>query len=432
MKTLQITTLFLLQFILSVAPLYSQNTNLEQMILNISVHDPADCHIIKSGSRSTDISDTLEVVMDSTGGYNLGTGFVYKHPKDNQKYIITCEHVVYKAGEIFGYDRHRNKYELEPFGGDSFYDIAVLKFKYSADADNFKSVSFSKNVQAGESVTSVGYWTWGGNPSTYIGEILDASQRPYFELPLNKTGFITSDALTSEGFSGGPLLNEKSRVVGMNSAVNKSDNISYALGGKRLKKIVDEIITKNKINRPFLGIQFSQNQKTDIVQINDIIENSPAAAHASKLNNQHLKSIDGKTVNNLYDVLEIMEEIKPNMPVTLGLSKGSITITTDIIDDNDYVAIACHAINENDHDRAENIVQENGRIIISYNDGKTALVTSAGHDERLRVYCIDDFAQLGMVIRTYIHLFNEVQIGRENREHTKKTTIKFPTPVLYY
>lgn len=413
------------------------NIDIHKNVMTIANFNPDTIGLVNSISRgSGDIEDLVEV-MDNTGAYDLGSGFVYEYA--GEKYVITCEHVIFKSGKIVGYDANYKSYELKLVGGDTFYDVAVLKFKKRADAARWRGVRFDFTPQRNTEVYAAGYWKWDGRVSIGTGNLLsediDLTDK---KLPIVKIGFVKSDAPTNSGYSGGVLYNTEGQVIGMNNSIHTREKESYALQSKIIKRIIHDILNRktDKVQRAFLGIQFSQNMSGGAVVIDKVLENSPVAAkYGKQLEGKSLTSIDGQTVKNIYDVLKIMENTLAGKTVTLELdSSYEAPLTTKLLNDAFHEAIIVHAIRKHEGDECTDIQEKDGTITIKTNKGRIEEVRTAGLSDDDRIYRINSLAQLGTLVRIF-SLHGSLRIGTDD-DFGKGRWIWFSenddTRVLYY
>ena len=220
------------------------------------------------GFRGQDSDIAYEKALDLSKSKSSGSGFVII--KNNKKYIITNAHVIEQASELKGsvyvYSINRTKYEVKIIGGDSFYDIAVLEI-VGATGPEIKPISFSsKDSRVGEKVFAIGN-PLGEYPYTVSDGIISAKNRVRNGLT-GKFGFLQSTATVIWGNSGGPLVNEKGQVVGINSQIAFANagnqqiwqpQINFALEGLLSNRLNDNIINNNgRVKRCYLGIQLSQ------------------------------------------------------------------------------------------------------------------------------------------------------------------------------
>src|SRR6188472_2177323 len=186
----------------------------------------------------------------------LGSGFVY----DNQGHIITNHHVVADADKADVTFTDGNTYSAKVIGKDPNSDLAVLQI-----TDNFSEekvvplpMANSSNVRTAEQVIAI------GNPFGLSGTITTGivSQQGRL-LPNPDTGFsipntIQTDAAINPGDSGGPLLNTKGEVIGMNTAIfsrtGAYSGVGFAVPSNTIAKEVPVMIKNGTYVHPWIGI----------------------------------------------------------------------------------------------------------------------------------------------------------------------------------
>ncbi len=179
----------------------------------------------------------------------IGTGFVFR----SDGYILTNEHVVRGANEIKVTFIDGKEYEGKVIGADPLTDIAVVKI----DADNLPTIPLgdSDKARVGEFVIAIGN-PYGLSHTVTVG-VLSAKGRP---LSAGDSGreyenFLQTDAAINPGNSGGPLLNLRGEVIGINTAILPyAQGIGFAIPINMAKSILDQLITKGKVVRAWLGV----------------------------------------------------------------------------------------------------------------------------------------------------------------------------------
>lgn len=375
--------------------------------------------------------DSMSVqIRKRIGADNIGTGFIYEYK--GKKYVITCEHVILKAGKIKGYDATFRAYELRLVGGDTFYDIAVLEFVNSEETAKFKGVELETQLpRQGSLVQSRGYW-YNNQLHPFLGKVSRNNHtiKNGTKDNIPKLGFIESTAKLPKGYSGGILMSEESKVLGMNVMRYSRKESYYALQSRIIKRIVKDIVDYGSARRAFTGIQFAQRTYIGTVGINKIISNSPAAKHRDQLKNQPVKSINGKPVSDIYDVLQIMEKIYPCDDITLKVGVEGhyrqFTITPELLERERLRQIAEHAVKYN------NDVHIKGEVVIIGNKNQE-IATTAGFDKK-PIYCINSVEHLGALVRIF-GLHQRIKIGADNDFKNSSKEISFSKEnkmILYY
>jgi len=182
-----------------------------------------------------------------------GSGFVVE--KNGKKYVITNAHVVESASEkaksIYVFSIDRTKYEVKIVGGDTYFDFAVLEFI----------------TPPGKEIETIKFTSKGEYPYTVPDGIISAKNRVRNGIT-GKFGFLQSTATVIWGNSGGPLVNQKGEVVGINSQIAFAPRgetplwqpqINFALEHEICLRLLDDVVTNNGlIRRAYIGLQVMQ------------------------------------------------------------------------------------------------------------------------------------------------------------------------------
>jgi S1-C subfamily serine protease len=299
------------------------------------------------GFRGEMDDEAYRRMLDLTGSQASGSGFVIE--KNGKKYVVTNAHVIESASRepksVFVYSISRQKYEVRIVGGDSFYDIAVLEFVDPPGAE-IQSVRFTKDVpRIGEAVYAIGN-PLGEFPYSVSDGIISAKNRVRNIGPTGKFGFIQTTATIIWGNSGGPLINLKGEVVGINTQLHIhylpgaaqafiQPQINFALESAIAEKIVDDILgNKGLVIRAWLGMEFSRNSVFDrysktyrpsdsLTVLSGVIPGSPAAAQLKAHIGSAIVEVNGNPVTSPEDILGFLEKVKPGEKVSFGfLNRG--------------------------------------------------------------------------------------------------------------
>ena len=185
-------------------------------------------------SVGVDFSGVIELVVPSVvtvrTDISQGTGFIIT----NDGYIITNYHVVKgaKAAGIYTYEGEQHQVSLVGYNED--LDIALLKISGNYEALELEN---SNEVSVGEKVIAI------GNPlglQFSVSEgIVSAVHR---EGPNGLEVYIQTDAALNPGNSGGPLINPRGKVIGINNfKIGSSESLGFALESNYIKEAVNSI-----------------------------------------------------------------------------------------------------------------------------------------------------------------------------------------------
>ena len=330
--------------------------NVLSAVVTVSVEKTEETKQIL-GFRGGESDVAYERILDLSNSKGSGSGFVIE--RNGKKYVITNAHVIENAselsGSVFVFSINRTKYEARVIGGDSFYDIAVLEFVKTPGAE-VKTIAFApKEPRIGEKVFAVGN-PLGEYPYTVSDGIISAKNRVRDGLT-GKFGFLQSTATVIWGNSGGPLVNEKGQVVGINSQIAFATmggqsiwqpQINFALEGVLSSRLIDNIINNNgRVKRAFIGIELTQKYTYNaydaffgsdgwslvdsIPVISGLVPESPAEKVMKDKVGYAIVKIGNVDIRNIEEALGEFELLKPGDKVKLTLKNGTSTQVVEIL-----------------------------------------------------------------------------------------------------
>jgi len=236
-----------------------------------------------------------------------------------------------------------NRYTAKVIASDTYSDIAVLKISQNASQPQRQLLSSlkplvignSSNLEVADTVISIGN-PFGLSDAMTTGIVSGIGR----SIPISVGGFsipnaIQTDAPVNPGDSGGPLLNTRGEMIGMNTAIvpgtNKIYGIGFAIPSNTITKIVPILIQKGYYPHPYLGLLFAT-LTTDLAQDNGIplnlkgvyvdriTQNSPAdkAGIHGSTTDQYLRkhlgdviiAVDGHNITKHDDLLNYIGQNK--------------------------------------------------------------------------------------------------------------------------
>src|SRR5262244_2292673 len=192
--------------------------------------------------------------MDPVPVEGAGSGFVI----DNKGYVLTNFHVVQGAQSIEVVLGDQSRYTAKFIGADQRNDVALLKIEPKTKPLVALPLGDSGTIQVGQKVLAI------GNPfgfqSTLTTGVVSALGRT---VQTSQTTFIDeaiqTDAAINRGNSGGPLINSRGEVIGINSAIytptGTTAGIGFAIPINTAKMIAHDLITDGRVHLAYLGIQ---------------------------------------------------------------------------------------------------------------------------------------------------------------------------------
>jgi len=258
---------------------------------------------------------------------SLGSGFVI----DPSGIIITNNHVIADADEIYANFPDGSKLKAEIVGKDTKSDIAVLRVKPDKP---IKAVAFgdSDKMRVGDWVMAIGN-PFGLGGSVTVG-VVSARNRDINAGPYDN--FIQTDAAINRGNSGGPLFNMDGDVVGINTAIispsGGSIGIGFAIPSKSVTPIVAQLREFGETRRGWIGVRIQQIDdaiaeslgigRARGALIAGVNDNGPAAKGGIQTGDIIVK-FDGRDVKDMRDLPKIVAETQVGKTVdVVYLRKG--------------------------------------------------------------------------------------------------------------
>jgi len=264
------------------------------------------------------------------------------------QYIITNYHCIHEQKYIKIYCWNKedwNDYDVEVIGTDPLGDLALLK---AVDKDEpVPELKFSnEEIKSGQDVFALGHpmgMVWSVSRGVISHEDRYA-RHPYIHS-------IQTDAAINVGNSGGPLLNMKGEIVGINtliiSKVKESAGIGLAIRRDTVQKSFKTMLEKGKVDRPAIGIMIVGLGTSDIERIKLYKENPSAKPGQipstfgmliQKSDNmpENIKefdtlfAIDDKLFNTHVEMSNILEEYNVGDIVTLSIIRNRRFMKLDI------------------------------------------------------------------------------------------------------
>ncbi|MDR2575438.1 MAG: Do family serine endopeptidase [Treponema sp.] len=191
----------------------------------------------------------------------LGSGIIVRK-KDGVYYALTNHHVVDNTTEIRVATKDGKEYPAELVGKDERKDLAMVSFKTN-DFYPLAALGDSDTVRVGDWAIAM------GNP---LGEQFSFSVTMGIISAVGRTGgpgqnindFIQTDAPINQGNSGGPLVNIRGEVIGINTwiASNSSGGgnvgLGFAIPINNTKRSIDEFISSGTVSYGWLGVSLTE------------------------------------------------------------------------------------------------------------------------------------------------------------------------------
>jgi serine protease Do len=253
-----------------------------------------------------------------------GTGFVI----DERGYILTNQHVIENAERITVKFTDGRSLRAQVVGADPDTDIALIKVdgeKKFAHA----TLGNSDDLRVGEWVCAI------GNPLAYehtvtVG-VVSFIGRKLFDTSLDN--YIQTDAAINFGNSGGPLINSRGEVIGINSAISRqASSIGFAIPINQAKTILPQLMEKGHVSRGYIGVALRdvdpdlqsslKLSRTAGALVQDVFENSPGERAGLKPYDLVI-AVDGRDIPNNDALIREISSRQPGSTARLELLRDN-------------------------------------------------------------------------------------------------------------
>ncbi len=257
-----------------------------------------------------------------------GSGFII----DAEGHVVTNSHVVEDADELSVEFFDGTTVQATLVGRDELQDVAVLQLDLAdcQEVPGIVTLGDSDTVRAGDRIVSIGS-ALGEFTNTVTDGTVNAVDRSLAGLP----NLLQHDAEIWPGNSGGPILNLKGEVVGVNVAgvgnrrsQTEAARIGFAIEIDAVEDVVADLLDDGVVVRPFLGI--AGGPVADGQEVVEVVEGGPAD-EAGVLPGDVITAINGQSLDGENGLLEALFEFKPGDTVTLTIDRDGTEETIEVV-----------------------------------------------------------------------------------------------------
>jgi len=316
--------------------------------INVSVYDRTNRSVVNISTNSV----RPESIFSLTEIEGSGSGSVI----DQQGHILTNFHVIDGTKQISVKLFNTDSFSAELVGQDPDNDIAVLKINAPDSLLFPQQWGDSSNLRVGQHIIAIGN-PFGFERTMSTGVISSLNRTIKSKTSRKIQSIIQIDAALNQGNSGGPLLNSRGELIGMNMAIatRSGDNagIGFSIPINTIRRVVPQLIATGRVQRPTIGImQVFETEKGLLVVV--LTPNGPAekaGIRGSKIVRKKVQrglfvfehdaidhsqsdlivGIDGKKVKQSDDLLTVIEAKKPGDQVYLNVVRNGQIIEVPVI-----------------------------------------------------------------------------------------------------
>jgi len=271
-------------------------------------------------------------VVSVRTGSGSGTGFLV----DSDGTIVTNAHVVGDSSQVqVRFDDKGDLIGAQVLSVDTSTDLAALKVDSVPDGVQPLKLADSDRVAVGDTAVAIGYPL--GLDRTATAGIISGLERQ-IESP---NGFsidkvIQTDAPVNPGNSGGPLLNAKGQVIGVNSQIATAAGggegnvgIAFAIPANTVKKVLPDLENGTAPQHAYLGLQTQATQNGTGAQIAETTAGGPSEKAGLKAGDV-VKKVDGQTITSPDDVAQSISDKSPGDKVTVTVDRNGHEESVDV------------------------------------------------------------------------------------------------------
>lgn len=275
-------------------------------------------------------------------------------------YIVTNDHVIDGQDDLMvALNDGKATVPAKLVGRDKLGDIAVIKVDTTAPA----FAKWADSVEVGETVVAIGAALGNFRNSVSKGVVSGINRTLPGDSGTNI--YIQTDTAINHGNSGGPLFNLRGEIVGINTAVLRStgpgrtqrgqadvaEGLGFAIPANIARLLVDQIISKGQVTRPYFGITYqmitpadsgtlsSGGQRVPAVEgawINrstsggsGIVRGGPADKAGLK-DNDVIVALDGVALNDNNPLVSMLLKYKPGDTLKVTVMRDNQTLTLEL------------------------------------------------------------------------------------------------------
>ncbi len=246
-------------------------------------------------------------------------------------FVLTNDHVIERANEVEVELTDGSLFPAQVVGSDPATDLAVVRT--GASGLPTAELGDSSSLRVGQLAIAI------GNPlgfestvSTGVISALGRALRSQSGRLIENV--IQTDVPLNPGNSGGPLVDSRGRVIGINTAmISMAQGISFAVPVNTAKWVTGELLTRGKVRRAYLGLagqvrplgrrvqRFFELRSASAVEIVSIEENSPAR-RAGLRERDLIVALNGQNVANVDDIHRLLSGLPAGTTLRLSILRG--------------------------------------------------------------------------------------------------------------
>jgi len=285
-----------------------------------------------SGDQGDNAPETSQTDDDQLVPIGSGSGFF----ADELGHVITNAHVVDGAQELSVVLQDGTQVPAEVIGADSFVDVAIIQVDLPSGTSVPSVAAFgdSDALRPGEEVVAIGN-ALGEFPNTVSEGTVNGTNRAFPGMGALST-YVQHDAEIWHGNSGGPLLNLRGEVVGINTAGISdsamgtdlgSADMAFAVEGNTVCKAAAQLLESGKIAWPYMGIQGQET--ADGQEVTDIVSDGPSAESGLEVGDV-ITALDNEEIGPQQSLSDLLFTHEAGDTVSVTVDRDGTSQTFDV------------------------------------------------------------------------------------------------------
>jgi S1-C subfamily serine protease len=265
---------------------------------------------------------------DMPSGEGAGSGVIITP----DGFVLTNNHVVAQASEVSATLTDGRTLPAQIIGTDPATDLAVVRVV--ANGLPTAQLGDSDSLRVGQLAIAIGNpFGFQSTVSTGVISALGRSLRGQSGRLIEN--IIQTDLPLNPGNSGGPLVDSRGRIIGINTAIIAiAQGISFAIPVNTAKWVVSELVTQGRVRRAYLGIagqtrpirrqaqRYYELAKPSVVEVMSVEQNGPAE-RAGLRTGDYILRLDGQSVGSVDDMHRLLTAHPTNTPVKVTILRNN-------------------------------------------------------------------------------------------------------------
>jgi S1-C subfamily serine protease len=284
----------------------------------------------RAGVVSLRLHNTRATRHVRAGGSTGGSGSGFLVTPDG--YLLTNHHVASAGDRVTVTLDDGGEYAAQQVGSDAHTDLAVLRVAAPTPLQHLV-LGESRHLRVGQVVIAIGS-PQGLQQTVTTGVVSALGRSLRARTGRLIDGVIQTDASLNPGNSGGPLLDTRSRVIGVNTAiVAGAQSLCFAVPSDTARWVLTEVLRHGRVRRAWLGIAAQTVpmprrsvlhhglRAASAVSVDDVVAGSPAA-QAGLMAGDRIVCVDGKSTPDVDTFHRMLGGDQVGREVRLELLRG--------------------------------------------------------------------------------------------------------------